>query len=122
MSKPKSKTHRANQAILRGANISPRKARIVIDMVRDRPVDEALSLLKFTPKKASPMVAKLIESAIHNIMNSEELDWDTDDLVVARAFVDEGKTLRRFQPRAMGRATRINKRTSQITVVLQPRA
>jgi large subunit ribosomal protein L22 len=122
MSKPKSKTHRANQAILRGAMISPRKARLVIDMVRQKPVDEALQLLQFTPKKASPMVAKLIESAIHNIMNSEELDWDTDDLVVAQAYVNEGKTLRRFTPRAQGRATRINKRTSQITVVLQPRA
>jgi large subunit ribosomal protein L22 len=122
MSKPKSKTHRANQATLSNASISPRKARIVIDLVRQKPVDEALQLLQFTPKKASPMVAKLIESAIHNIMTSEQLDWDTDDLVVAQAFVNEGKTLRRFSPRAMGRATRINKRTSQITVVLQPRA
>lgn len=121
MSKPTSKTHRANQAIARGIRISPRKVRLVVDLVRNKPVDEALNLLQFTAKKASPIVAKLIESAIHNVAESQELDWDTDTLFVAQAYVNEGPTLRRFMPRAQGRATRINKRTSQITVVLQPR-
>lgn len=122
MSKPSKKTHRANRALAKNIRIAPRKARIVIDLVRNKPVDEALEILKFTPKKASPIISKLIESAIHNVMESEELDWDTDELFVAEAYVNEGPTMRRFKPRAMGRATRINKRTSQITVVLQPRA
>ncbi len=122
MSKSKSKTHRANRALAKNVRISPRKARVVIDLVRDKPVEEALEILQFTPKKASPIISKLIVSAIHNVMESEELDWDTDDLFVSEAFVNEGPTMRRFRPRAMGRATRINKRTSQITVVLQPRA
>ncbi|MBA2662481.1 MAG: 50S ribosomal protein L22 [Bradymonadaceae bacterium] len=121
MSKPKSKQHRANQASVLNIRIAPRKARVVVDLVRNKHVEEALQILQFTPKKASPVVAKLIESAIHNVTNSEQLDWDTDDLYVAQAYVNEGPTLRRFTPRAQGRATRINKRTSQITVVLQPR-
>jgi large subunit ribosomal protein L22 len=121
MSKPKRKQHRANQASAINVRIAPRKARIVVDLIRNKPVEEALQILQFTPKKASPMVAKLIESAIHNVTESAELDWDTDDLIVAQAYVNEGPTLKRFMPRAMGRATRINKRSSQITVVLQPR-
>ncbi len=122
MSKPSRKTHRANRAFGKNIRISPRKARIVVDLVREKPVEEALEILRFTPKKAAPIVSGLIESAIHNVMESEELDWDTDDLVVAEAYVNEGPTMRRFKPRAQGRATRINKRTSQITVVLQPQA
>ena len=121
MSKPSRKEHRANRAFLKNVRIAPRKARIVVDLVRNKPVEEALEVLAFTPKKASPIVSKLITSAIHNVMESEELDWDTDDLYVAEAYVNEGPTMRRFMPRAQGRATRINKRTSQITVVLQPR-
>lgn len=66
------------------------------------------------------MVSKLINSAISNIEMSDELDWDIDDLVVSEIYVDEAPTMRRFKPRAQGRATRINKRTSHITVVLQP--
>lgn len=112
----------ANRALAKNVRIAPRKARVVIDLVRNKPVEEALELLEFTPKKAAPIVSRLIESAIHNVMESDVLDWDTDELVVAEAFVNEGPTMRRFKPRAMGRATRINKRTSQITVVLQPRA
>ncbi len=113
---------RANQALAKNVRISPRKARVVIDMVRNKPVEEALDLLQFTPKKAAPIVSRLIDSAVHNVIESEALDWDPDDLVIDEAFVNEGPTMRRFKPRAMGRATRINKRTSQITVVLQPRA
>lgn len=113
--------HRANRAVARNVRISPKKVRPVIDLVRAKPILEALDILQFTPRKAAPIIAGAIESAMHNVEHSEELGWDIDDLVVAEAFVDEGPTLRRFKPRAQGRATRINKRTSHITVVLQPR-
>lgn len=122
MSKAKRKQHRANQAILRNARIAPRKVRVVADLIRNKPVAEAMDILQFTSKRAAPMLRKLVDSAMYNIEESKELDWDIDDLVVARAFVDEGPTLRRFKPRAQGRATRINKRTSHITVVLEERA
>ena len=115
------KEHRANTAKARNVRIAPQKARPVIDLVRNKPLLEALDILQFTQKKAAPMISKVIESAMHNVEHSEELDWDVDDLVVAQAYVDEGPTMRRFKPRAMGRATRINKRTSHITVVLEPR-
>ena len=122
MSKQKRKQHRANKATLRNARIAPRKVRIVADLIRNKPVSEAMDILQFTPKKAAPMLRKLIDSAMYNIEESKELDWDLDELVIATATVDEGRTLRRFQPRAQGRATRLNKRSSHITVVLQPRA
>jgi large subunit ribosomal protein L22 len=102
--------------------LSPPKARVVVDLIRHKSVDEALNILQFTQKRAAPLVAKMIESALHNIAQSEKLkDWDIDDLVVSKVTVDEGPTLRRFLPRAQGRATRLNKRTSHITVVLEPR-
>lgn len=101
--------------------VAPRKVRLVADLVRGKNVDEALNILQFTAKRAAPVIAKLIESALHNVEQSEKLDWDIDDLCVSTIFVNEGPTLRRFKPRAMGRATRINKRTSHITVVLEPR-
>lgn len=113
--------HRANRASARNVRISAKKVRPVVDLVRAKPITEALDILHFTPRKAAPVIAKAIESAMHNIEQSNQLEWDIDDLVVAQAFVDEGPTLRRFKPRAQGRATRINKRTSHITVVLEPR-
>ena len=106
-------------AVARFARISPRKARRVIDMIRGLPVDEALTLLRFAPQAASETVRKLLESAIANAESGEGLERDS--LVVTKAKVDEGPTLRRFRPRAQGRAYRINKRTSHITVVVQPR-
>lgn len=112
---------RANRASARNVRISAKKVRPVIDLVRSKPILEALDILQFTPRKAAPVIAKAIESAMHNVEQSEELDWDVDDLIVAQAYVDEGATLRRFKPRAQGRATRINKRSSHITVVLEPR-
>ena len=121
MSKPKRREHRANRVTLRSTGTAPRKVRMVADLVRGKDVDDALTLLQFTPKKAAPVLAKLIESAVYNVEESGELDWDVDDLFVSEIFVDEGPTMRRFRPRAMGRATRINKRTSHITVVLRPR-
>jgi large subunit ribosomal protein L22 len=122
MSKAKRRQHRPNRASLRNVRIAPRKVRIVADLIRNKSVAEAMDILQFTPKRASPMLRKLIDSAMYNIEESRELDWDIDDLVVANLQVDEGPTLRRFLPRAQGRATRLNKRSSHITVVLQPRA
>jgi large subunit ribosomal protein L22 len=100
----------------RHVRIAPRKVRLVMDMVRGKPVDEALQTLTLVRKAASPVIAKVIRSAVANAENNHEMN--TEGLIVTRAFVDEGPTLRRFMPRAMGRATAIRKRTSHITVVL----
>lgn len=122
MSKPSKKQHNANKVTASTIRISPPKVRVVVDLVRHKSVDEALNILQFTQKRAAPLVAKMIEGALHNIEQSEKLrDWDIDDLIVSKVTVDEGPTLRRFLPRAQGRATRLNKRTSHITVVLEPR-
>ena len=121
MSKQKRREHRANRAVLRNVRISPRKVRVVADLIRNKPVSEAMDILQFTPKKAAPMLRKLIDSAMYNIEESRELDWDIDELIVAQAYADEGPTMRRYLPRAQGRATRLNKRTSHITVVLEQR-
>ncbi|WP_449277771.1 50S ribosomal protein L22 [Leucobacter sp. GX24907] len=109
-------------ARVRHIRITPQKARRVIDLVRGKNVQEALAILKFAPQAASEPVFKLVASAIANARvkaDNENLRFNEDDLVIARAFVDEGATLKRFRPRAQGRAFRINKRTSHITVVLQ---
>ena len=101
---------------MRNTRISARKARLVVDMVRGRPVSVALDTLKLTNKKAAPLVYGLIQSAIANA--TSEATVDIDRLVVSEAFVDEGATLKRFLPRAQGRATPIRKRSSHITVKL----
>jgi large subunit ribosomal protein L22 len=105
-------------ATARFTRITPMKARRVVDMVRGMPVDEALSLLQFAPQAASETVYKVLESAIANATTTEGLD--AGDLVVSVARVDEGPTMKRWRPRAQGRATRINKRTSHITLAVQP--
>jgi large subunit ribosomal protein L22 len=105
-------------ASARFVRITPLKARRVVDLVRGMPVDEALSLLQFAPQAASETVYKVLESAIANAETTEGLD--RSDLVVSVAHVDEGPTMKRWRPRAQGRATRINKRTSHITLVVQP--
>jgi large subunit ribosomal protein L22 len=105
-------------ASARFVRITPLKARRVVDMIRGMPVDEALSLLQFAPQAASETVYKVLESAIANAETTEGLN--TSDLVVSKALVDEGPTMKRWRPRAQGRATRINKRTSHITLVVQP--
>jgi large subunit ribosomal protein L22 len=105
-------------ATARFVRITPMKARRVIDMVRGLPVQDALSLLQFAPQAASETVYKVLESAIANAETTEGLSADT--LVVSVARVDEGPTMKRWRPRAQGRATRINKRTSHITLVVQP--
>ncbi len=107
------------KAQARFVRIAPRKARIVVDLIRGKGVDEALSILTFTPKKGSKLIEKVLRSAIANAENNH--DMSKDDLFISRAYVDEGPTLRRFRPRALGRATRIRKRTSHITVALRER-
>lgn len=111
--------NRANIVKLEGLRVSPRKARVVVDMIREMPVSEALVALQFSDRRVSTQIAKLIESGVANIRNVIP-DWDVDELIVARAWVNEGPTMRRFRPRAQGRATRINKRTSRVTIELRP--
>jgi large subunit ribosomal protein L22 len=96
--------------------MSPTKVRQVVDLIRGRHVDEAKQVLAFTQRGATLPVRKVLESAIANAEHNRSLA--ADELFVARAWVDEGPTLRRFRPRAMGRATRINKRTCHISVVV----
>jgi large subunit ribosomal protein L22 len=105
-------------AVARFVRITPMKARRVVDMVRGAPVDDALATLRFAPQAASETVYKVLESAVSNATTTEGLQ--RSDLVVSKALVDEGPTLKRFRPRAQGRATRILKRTSHITLVVQP--
>lgn len=104
------------RAVARNIRIASRKVRLVVDLIRGKQVGEALAILKHTPKAASPVVEKLLKSAIANAEHNYELD--PNNLVVSKIFVDQGPTLKRFRPRAMGRASRIHKRTSHITVVL----
>jgi large subunit ribosomal protein L22 len=105
-------------ASARYVRITPMKARRVVDMVRGLQVDEALTVLQFAPQAASETVYKVLESAIANAENTEGLK--RADLVLSVAMVDEGPTMKRWRPRAQGRATRINKRTSHITLAVQP--
>jgi large subunit ribosomal protein L22 len=101
--------------------VTPQKARRVVDMIRGKQVQEALAILKFAPQSASEPVYKLVASAVANARvkaDASNAFLDEQDLVIHRAYVDEGTTLKRFQPRAQGRAFRINKRTSHITVEL----
>ena len=108
-------------ARVRHIRVTPQKARRVVDLVRGKNAQEALAILKFAPQAASEPIFKLVASAIANARvkaDNENLRLNEDELVIARAFVDEGATLKRFRPRAQGRAFRINKRTSHITVVV----
>ena len=101
-------------AKLTGAQISAQKVRLVADQVRGKPVEEALSLLEFSPKKAAHIVKKILDSAIANAENNEGAD--VDELKISSIFVDEGMTMKRLRPRAKGRADRIFKRSCHITV------
>jgi large subunit ribosomal protein L22 len=110
------------QAKLRYSTVTPMKARRVVDLVRGLPADEALSILRFTPQSASEPVYKVLESAIANARYTAGLRQervDVEDLVVSAAYVDEGPTMKRFRPRAQGRAYRIRKRTSHITIEVE---
>jgi large subunit ribosomal protein L22 len=104
------------KAKLRYVRISSRKAKVVIDLIRGKKVSEAEAILMNTPKAASPIVEKLLKSAVANAENNQ--DMVRDNLYVAEAFANQGPTLKRFMPRAQGRATRIRKRTSHITIIL----
>jgi large subunit ribosomal protein L22 len=103
----------------RYARVSPTKARRVVDLVRGMPAQEALQVLKFAPQDVSETVYKVLASAVANAEHNGHLD--PDSLFVSEAYVDEGPTLKRFRPRAQGRAYRIRKRTSHITVVVEAR-
>ena len=104
------------KAIARTVRIAPRKVRLVVDLIRGKQVGEAVAILRHTPKAASPVVEKVLKSAVANAEHNYELD--INNLVGSEVFVDEGPTLKRFRPRAQGRASAINKRTSHITVVV----
>src|SRR3954463_14245524 len=105
------------RAIARHVRVSPTKARRVINLVRGLPAKEALTVLQFAPQAASEPVYKVLASAMANAENNERLD--PDSLLVSEAYVDEGPTLKRFRPRAQGRAYRIRKRTCHITVAVE---
>lgn len=104
------------RAYLRNERIAPRKVKIVLDLIRNKPVDVALATLELTPKAASPIVAKLLKSAIANAENNNGMS--RDDLYVSECYVNAGPTLKRIMPRAQGRAFRILKRTSHITIAV----
>jgi large subunit ribosomal protein L22 len=103
-------------AVAKFIRMSPTKARQVIDLIRGRHVDDARRVLRFSERSASTAIAKVLESAVANAEHNHSLP--ADELFVARAWVDEGPTLRRFRPRALGRATRVRKRTCHISVVV----
>lgn len=107
------------KAIAKYVRISPRKARQVVDLIRGKAVREALAILRYTPKGASEPVAKVLKSAIANAEHNFEMNADA--LYVSQVFVDQGPTLKRFKPRAMGRADLMRRRTSHITVVVSER-
>ncbi|UOE94256.1 MULTISPECIES: 50S ribosomal protein L22 [Bacillaceae] len=104
------------KAVAKQVRIAPRKVRLVVDLIRGKQVGEAVAILRHTPKAASPVVEKLLNSAIANAEHNYEME--PNNLYISEVFVDEGVTLKRFRPRAMGRASRINKRTSHITLVV----
>ena len=104
------------KAVAKTVRIAPRKARLVVELIKGKTVAEALAILQFTPRAGSPIVAKVLKSAIANAEHNYDLD--AQNLVVSEAYVNEGPTLKRFRPRAKGSASPINKRTSHITVVV----
>jgi large subunit ribosomal protein L22 len=107
------------KAQARFVRVTPFKARRVVDLIRGQHVEEARRILQFTPRTAALPVKKVLDSAIANAEHNHQLDADT--LYVSKAFVDEGPTLKRFRPRALGRAYRVRKRTSHITVIVDSR-
>ena len=109
------------RAVVRHLRVTPQKARRIVDLVRGQDTQSVIATLKFAPQGAAEPVLKLVESAIANLrVKADEAGeaFDERNLVVTAAYVDEGPTMKRFRPRAQGRAGRINKRTSHITVVV----
>jgi large subunit ribosomal protein L22 len=112
------------KASARHVRVTPQKARRIVDLIRGKRAVEAVAVLQFAPQSASDPVQKVLESAIANARvkaDAASEAFDERNLVISQAFVDEGPTMKRFRPRAQGRAARINKRTSHITVVLTPK-
>ena len=107
-------------ATARYIRISSRKVKVVIDLIRGKSVKEAEAILRYTPKAASEPVLKLLNSAVANAENN--LEMNRDDLYVAEVYANQGPTLQRYRPRAQGRASRIRKRTSHISIVLDQKA
>ena len=107
------------RAKLSYARISSRKVKIVIDMIRNKPLGEAMGILKNTPKAASELLIKLLQSAAANAENNHNMD--KNNLYIAEIYANQGPTLKRVRPRAQGRAFRIRKRTSHVTIVLKER-
>ena len=108
-------------ARVRHIRVTPMKARRVVNLIRGKQASEAMAILKFAPQQASEPIYKLVQAAVANakvLAGKENLSVDEDDLFVSRAFVDEGTTLKRFMPRAQGRAFKILKRPSHITIVV----
>jgi large subunit ribosomal protein L22 len=108
----------------RNVRVTPQKARRMVDLIRGKQATEAIAVLRFAPQSASDPVQKVLESAIANLRVKADRAseaFDERNLVITEAFVDEGPTMKRFRPRAQGRAARINKRTSHITVVVTPK-
>ena len=104
------------RAVARFVRISPQKIRLVMDQVRGKKIQEALNMLSFAPQKGASMLKKLINSAVANVQQDSNID--VDSLYIKRVYADEGPTLKRWRPRAQGRATRIRKRVSHLTVIL----
>lgn len=104
------------RAKARFVRISPQKIRLIMGQIRGKRVEEALNLLSFAPQRGAKILKKLVDSAVSNAQ--QNADMDVDSLYIAKVYADEGPTLKRWRPRAQGRATRIRKRTSHLTVIL----
>ena len=112
------------KAVARHVRVTPQKARRVVALIQGKPASDAVNVLLFAPQAASEPVLKVLRSAIANARfkaDAAAVRFDERDLIIASAFIDEGPTMKRFRPRAQGRAGRINKRTSHITVVVAPK-
>lgn len=109
------------RAVLRYTRISSRKAKIVLDLIKGKSIDEAYGILRYTPKAASEILYKLLKSAEANAVNDTAKGLNRDELYVAEAYATQGPTLKRISPRAQGRAFKIRKRTSHITMVVKER-
>jgi large subunit ribosomal protein L22 len=108
------------KAVARFVRLSPRKARMIMDQIRGKQVEEAINLLSFAPQKSAFIIKKLVNSAVSNAEQNTEMD--VDKLYIKRIYADQGPSLKRFRARALGRASRIRKRTSHLTVVLEEKA
>lgn len=116
MAGPKTNEREGTRAVLRHARVSPYKVREVLDLVRDKPVAQAEDILRFCERDAAFLVGKVLHSAVANASHNDS--QDPEELFVSACFADEGTTIKRWRPRARGRATRIRKRTSHITVIV----